>query len=119
MINKTVKILFTDGTSFTVPGVYGYQYSDPIDPGFSRGLYRRTFPFTKPTSLATFETPNDGAAGTGSLKFRIPDEVMGVAPRTQYELVVLLQLLDADDNVIAEAVTNDLRMWGVIGDTNA
>ena len=112
MINKTIKVIFTDATETLIPGVYSYSYTAVDDVTFSRGNWRNTFPYNKIADISTFVTEDDGATAISG-KYRVPDEVMGIAPRTKYEAVILLQFLDSDDAIIGQFLTNDVRAWHV------
>ncbi len=117
MFNSKVKVIFIDGTETSVPGVYGYSYTAVDDVTFSRGNWRHTYLYTKIGSVSNFSTEDDGAPAvvngfvTGT--YRVPDDIMGIPPRTKYEAVILLQLLDADDAVLGQFLTNDIRAWHV------
>ncbi len=113
MFNSKVKVIFIDGTETSVPGVYGHSYTAVDDVTFSRGNWRHTYPYEKIANVSVLVTEDDGEPGVVTGKYRIPDDIIGTPPRTKYEAVILLQLLDADDAVLGQFLTNDIRAWHV------
>lgn len=113
MFNSKVKVIFIDGTETSVPGVYGYSYTAVNAVTFSRGNWRHTYPYEKIASVSTLVTEDHGKPAVFGGEYRVPDDITGTPPRTKYEAVILLQLLDADDAVLGQFLTNDIRAWHV------
>ena len=113
MLNSKVKVIFIDGTETSVPGVYGYSYTAVNDVDFSRGNWRHTYPYKKIENVSLLLTEDNGKLEAFGGKYRVPDDIIGTPPRTKYEAVILLQLLDADDAVLGQFLTNDIRAWHV------